>query len=66
MSSDLIIKVQEIFYVVQFTMNFCVAILGVPRILFSFIFLCCNEWFQISLFIVKSVCVCYFNCYSRK
>jgi hypothetical protein len=36
----LIIKVQQIFYVVQFIMSFCVTIFGVPGNLFSFIFFC--------------------------
>jgi hypothetical protein len=35
----LIIKVQQIFYIIQFTMSSCVTIFGVHEILFSFIFL---------------------------
>jgi hypothetical protein len=40
MWSILIINVQQIFYVVQFTMSFCVTIFVVSEILFPFIFLC--------------------------
>jgi hypothetical protein len=36
MSSALIIKVQQILYVVQFTMSFCITIFGVPKIIFFF------------------------------
>jgi hypothetical protein len=33
---------------------------------FSFHLFCRNEWFQISSFISKFVCVCYFSCYNGK